>query len=837
MLLIDILKSSTEKYGDHPALVMKMGYRTISLSYREVYEWSKKVAVFLAKQGLERGDKVLLLAPNSPYWVCVWWGSMLGGYVPVPLNVQSTGEMVKKIADQTEAKIIFKHLHWKQDLPPRLKVYDLDFLSEYVADADVAKFEQPEMSEDDIAELMYTSGTTGDPKGVMLTHKNILSNLEVLIQLAPLSMRDTFLSILPLSHIFEQVAGFLLPYAKGVSIVYAHSPAVIRDLLKEHHITIMAGVPEFLRVVMRKIESRAAEEGRGKILAMMFALSRMLPFKFLQRLLFRPVLKQFGGRLHTVISGGAPLDPELEKKWNALGVYLLQGYGLTETSPVVATNSYQDHRIGAVGKVIPGVEVKLADDGEIWVKGPNVFRGYLKNEEKTKESFTSEGWFMTGDIGELDQDGFLYIKGRKKYMIKGPGAQNVYPEDIEFELNKISGVKDSCVVGLEKNGGQVEIRAVLLLDKDRPAKPDEAVREANSALASYQRVQGWSVWPEDDFPRSATRKVKKEEVLKWLRVKGESSSAKASADVKAMADKSEGEKKPPLMKLLAEITDHDISQISEGTKVVPELGLDSLLRVELVSRIEEKFGVTIDEAKIDSETTVSAIEGMMMKQEPIQKMPPLKRWPRSKFITWDRTIDQQFLIFPLTRLFMKLRVEGKENLDNLSLPTIFMPNHMSYLDSLAVLMALPPKMRKRTAFAAAQDVLYGLYKKWAWLAEYYFNTFPFPRQEHENIKAGLEYMGNLLDDQWSIVVYPEGRMSVDGKLLPLKRGAGLIAVEMDSQVVPIKISGTAEIMPYGKIFPRKRGVVTVTFGKPMKYKRSDSYIAATEKIQKALENV
>jgi long-chain acyl-CoA synthetase len=822
MLLKDILEKNAEEFGNRTAVTMRMGYRTISLSYREVYEWSKKVAVFLAKQGLERGDKVLLLAPNSPYWVCVWWGSMLGGYVPVPLNVQSTGEMVKKIADQTEAKIIFKHLHWKQGLSPRLKVYDLDFLSEYVADADVAKFEQPKMSEDDIAELMYTSGTTGDPKGVMLTHKNILSNLEVLIQLAPLSKKDTFLSILPLSHIFEQVAGFLLPYAKGVSIVYAHSPAAIRDLLKEHHITLMAGVPEFLRVVMRKIESRAAEEGRGKILAMMFALSRMLPFKFLQRLLFRPVLKQFGGRLHTVISGGAPLDPELEKKWNALGVYLLQGYGLTETSPVVATNSYQDHRIGAVGKVIPGVEVKLGDDGEIWVKGPNVFQGYFKNEEKTKESFASDGWFMTGDIGELDQDGFLYIKGRKKYMIKGPGAQNVYPEDIEFELNKISGVKDSCVLGLEKNGGQVEIHAVLLLDKDRPAKPDEAVREVNSALASYQRVQGWSVWPEDDFPRSATRKVKKEEVLKWLR--GRKLAAEALA----------GEEKTPLMKLLADITDHDLAPINIKTRMVPELGLDSLLRVELVSRIEEKFGVTIDETKIDARTTVSELEEMIKKQAPIKPPPPLAQWPRSQFVSVGRFIGQQLFIFPLARLFIKLKVEGKENLSTLSVPAILMPNHISYLDSLVLLMALPFKIQKRIAFAAAQDFLYQMRRVVVWLAELYFNTFPFPRREHENIKAGLAHMGTLIDRGWSIVVYPEGLVSEGGELQQLKRGAGLVAVEMGVPVVPVIIRGTQDVMPYGEFFPRKRGEVAIKFGKPILFKRSDSHIQATEVLQKAM---
>lgn len=831
MLLTSVLEKNAKEIGSRPALIMKIGYRTVTLTYQDVHEIAKKVAVFLQKHGLGSGDKVLLLAPNSPYWICAWWGCLLGGYVPVPLNIQSTGEIVRKIAEQTEAKIIFKYLHWKQDLPANLKVYDIDFLSEHIGGTDVSKFSAEggsQISENDIAELMYTSGTTGDPKGVILTHKNIASNLEVLIQLAPLSKIDKFLSILPLSHIFEQVAGFLLPYAKGVPIVYAHSPAAIRDLLKEHRITIMAAVPEFLRIVMNKIELQAEERGKKKILGALMRLSGSVKIKPLQRILMRPILKRFGGRLHTVISGGAPLDPELEKKWNALGVYLLQGYGLTETAPVISTNSYEEHRIGSVGKVIPGVEVKIADDREIWVKGPNVFQGYFKNEQKTKESFTSDGWFITGDIGELDKDGFLYIRGRKKYMIKGPSAQNVYPEDIEFELNKIRGVKDSCVVGLEKPGGAVEIYAVLLLDKENPANPDDAAFEANNKLASYQRISNWSVWSEEDFPRSATRKVKKEEVLKWLR--GQKIVSPTETLLREMKEKT------PLIRLLAEATRVDASQIIHQTRIVPELNLDSLLRIELVTRIAEKFGVEIDEFKITAETTVSDLEEMVQKGGVVVKYPPLKKWPRSRWIRIVRRMAQTLIFFPFTRIFVKLKVEGGENLRDLPLPLIFMPNHISYLDFLVVLMALPPHMRSKIAFAAARDVLFGEYSYFSRWGELFFNAFPFPRQEHENIKAGLEYVGQLLDKNWSIMVFPEGRVSVDAKFQSLKRGAGLIAVEMGTPVVPVFIRGTEQVMPYEKFFPRRRGVVTVKFGKPMRFKRSDSYIEATEKLEEVMRS-
>ncbi len=829
MILTNILEKNAKELPNKTALIMKMGYRTVSLTYQDVYDLSLKIACFLEKSGLQKGDKVLILAPNSPYWICVWWGCLLGGYIPVPLNVQSTAEMIKKISDQTEAKIIFKHLHYKQELSKQLRVYDIEFIQELTEEIDCRSFKKAEARENDIAELMYTSGTTGDPKGVILTHKNISSNLEAISKIAPIARSDKFLSILPLSHIFEQVIGFLVPFSQGVLIVYSHSPLAIRDLLKEHRITIMAGVPEFLRIVMTKIELKAEEEGKKKIFDKLMALSAAVKIKFIQRILFLPVLKKFGGKLHTVVSGGAPLDPKLAKKWDALGIYLLQGYGLTETSPVVATNTYDDQRLGSVGKLLPGVEVKIAADKEILVRGPNVFQGYYKNEEKTKEAFTAS-WFQTGDIGELDKDSFLFIKGRKKYMIKGPGAQNVYPEDIELELNKISGVKDSCVVGLEKERGQVEIHAVLLLGSEMK-KSEEVIEEANKNLASYQQINGWSIWPEEDFPRSATRKVKKEEVISWLKAKATPKEGEPHPEISGR------EGKTPLMHILAEITDHAVSEISEQTKIVSELNLDSLLRIELVSKIEEKFRITIEEVKIDSKTTVSDLEEMIKKGGQIKEAVPLKRWPRSQLAMWNRLISQWLFIFPLARSFVKLKIEGRENLEGLTLPAIFMSNHVSYLDSLVLLMALPFRIRKRIVFAAAKDVVYERYKSIAWLMELWFNSFPFPRRENEDIKTGLDYMGRMLDRNFSVVVYPEGEMSISGKFQPLKRGAGLVAVEMDSLIVPVIIKGTNIILPAGKIVPRRRGEVKITFGEPIRFGRGDSYTQATENIEQALRDM
>ena len=825
MLLTHILERNAQKFPERTALVMRMGYRTVTLNYREVHELSCKIACLLQQRGVTRGDRVIVLAPNSPYWICVFWGTLLCGAVVVPLNIQSTAQMIADIVNHTGAKIIFKYRYLKEALPDGVPVYDIELINDDISGINVSAFKKVQASEHDLIEIMYTSGTTGEPKGVMLSHANLYSNVSAIAASIPLSTQDRLLSILPLSHILEQTAGFLLPFTAGACIVFVSTPAAIAALLAEHRITKMVAVPEFLKVMMSKIEKRASASRFP--LAALRRLSRHLSLKPLQRLLFFPVHRTLGGRLETIACGGASLDVALEQKWEALGITLLQGYGLTETSPVVTNNTRHDHRSGSVGRALLGVTVKIASDGEILIKGPNVFLGYFKDEQKTRAAFDAEGWFLTTDIGALDQDGFLYIKGRKKYMIKGPGAQNVYPEDIECELNKIAGVKDSCVLGLDKPGGQVDIHAVLLIDSSAPeaARMADIIAAANQRLASYQRITGWSLWPHEDFPRSATHKVKREPVMAHLLAHAAGGEATAP-----------GGEKTALMRLLVSLTDLPLARINDTTQLA-ELNLDSLLRIELVTRIEETFGVAVDETEITHTTTVAELETMIRAARAPRAKQRFKGWLLTRWVSWLRTALQSLLVFPFMRIFMKLKVDGLEHLDTLPLPAVFMPNHTSYLDSLAVLMALPYCIRKRLAFAAAQDVVYGEFRHVAWLLEIAFNVFPFPRHEHEHIKDGLDYAGRLLDRGWCVVVYPEGRMSETGALLPLRHGAGLIALEAEACIVPLKISGTNVIVPYGKIMPRKRDVVTVRFGTPIKFNRRDSIAEVTNRLQAVMKNL
>ncbi len=832
MILNEILERNALEYGTSPALTMRMGYRTVSLNYKQVYDLSCKIALFLQQQGIGKGDKVIIFAPNSPYWVCVFWGILLNGSVAVPINVQSTQQMIDKILAQTEAKLIFRGKYLKYNSKNDLGIpsFIIDFIDELTEAFDSNNFKKIDLDQDDLIEILYTSGTTGDPKGVMLTHNNLLSNVQAIstiIVLKPGVVR--LLSILPLTHIFEQTIGLMLAFFYAAHIVYAHSYTAIGDLLYEYRIDKMIAVPEFLKVFMQRIRFNVQSVGKLGFFESMLSISQKLDNKFISKILLYPIRRKIGRKLNTIASGGAPLEPELEREWRALGIDLIQGYGLTETSPVVCLNSFDFHRLGSVGKVLPGVNVRLGDDGEILVKGPGVFHGYYKDNVKNMEAFTDDGWFRTGDMGYFDQDGFLFLKGRKKYMILGSGGQNVFPEDIELELNKIAGVRDSCVLGIERGNGPVQIYAVLLLDpsfsNQEKNDPEKIIEQANSNLASYQLINAWSVWDGDDFPRSATRKVKRDEVRKILL-------SQMNGGKKQVVN----EGKSKIVYIISNISGVDPDKIDLNTRIVRDLNMDSLMRVELVMRLELDLGVSVDESKINTQTTVQQLEELVEQCRGKTKTIKLKRWPRNIFVNFIRNLCQTF-VFLISRTFMSVRVEGVENLRTLDTPVVFMPNHISYYDAIAVLRVMPYKFRKKIALAAARDVLYEEYAKFSWLVELFFNSYPLSRLEDESIKLGLENTGTLIDLGYSIVIFPEGKVSLDGNLQPLKLGAGFMAVEMDVAIVPIKIEGADKIAPYGCVFPRRHAVVKVKIGKPIKFKKSDSYEMVKEHIETAMKNL
>jgi long-chain acyl-CoA synthetase len=837
MLLTTILENAFRNTPFKRAVTMHQGYRTLTLTYKQVYEYSCKIAHFLAEHGIKKGDPVVIIAVNSPQWMCVFWACLLRGAVVVPLNTQSTSGMIELVVNHTQAAIAFVDRYTHVKMPAQVQSFIIDYVFDRVKE--YADNIQPiALEPDDLVEIMYTSGTTGEPKGVMLNHRQIFATINDALYAFPQTHDyQRILSILPLSHIFEQVCTFLGHFYKTEEIVCTHTPTKIMYLMHKYRITKMMVVPEFLHVVMSRIRMQAENKGKLKQFNRFLALAQRVHCRWFSCVLFRKIHKALGGKFTYCVSGGAHLSSELAADWQGLGITVLAGYGLTETASLVSTNTFASFKDGSVGKPIKNVLVRIASDGEILVKGPNVFSGYYKNTQKTVEAFTDDGWFKTGDLGELDSDGFLYIRGRKQYRIKGPGGQNVFPEDIEAVLQKCEGVQACCVVGLEHSNTLSEIHASIILQdaiSDKFTVLERIIAQANSMLATYQHINGWSLWPAEDFPRTATKKIKKNDVIAYLLEKKSTQEQVACNNGSISA----------LVRIIAHITNIDMQNITPDKRLMADLKLDSLMRVELVARIEDVLQVSIDEALLTQKTTVLDVQDLIDRKQPVPQLPTISRWSRSWWAGIVRYITQP-LFFLCVRLFVKLEVKGLEHLKNLDMPVVFMPNHISYLDSAVLPMALPRSIRLKTAIAAARDMLYEKHHLVAWLFELVLNTFPIQRVDTpdaqltgQNVKLGLEYIGQMLDWGYSIILYPEGRLGLPAKMHEFKQGSGLIALEMNCLIVPVKITGTADLAPSGRAVPRKRGAVTVTFGKPLAFNHlTSTYGQATQEIRKAVQDL
>jgi long-chain acyl-CoA synthetase len=509
----DFLQDVSARYAPRSALQHKVGEHTEIWTYADLLERSNRVSAWLLERGIRKGDRVVLWAPNGPWWVASFFGALRLGAIVVPLDVQSSPDYVERVLAQTEPGLALLSGTIKTPWPHSTPVHPLEELASLPpSSADVS---DRTLEANDIAEIMFTSGATGAPKGVVLTHGNILFDVEATDRYVPGTTEFRIISLLPLSHMFEQNVGLLLAMKRHASIYYIGSrlPATIFAALKEHGATTMLLVPQVLHLFMSSIEREVEKQGKQKEWERARRIARFLPIR-LRRLLFRQVHERLGGMVQFLVSGGAPIDAELIRKWELMGIPIIQGYGATEAGPVIAATPLRERNPHTVGKPVPGVEVKIAADGEVLVKGPNITPGYWRNPSLTAEVF-EDGWYRTGDLGYLDRRGNLYLHGRKKDMIALPSGQKVYPLDIEQVLIGLPGVRDAAVVGLPSSEGQ-QVHAVLLPDPGAQLDLDAVVRRANSALAPHQRIKSATLWPETDLPRTFTLKVKKHEVLSKL---------------------------------------------------------------------------------------------------------------------------------------------------------------------------------------------------------------------------------------------------------------------------------------------------------------------------------
>jgi long-chain acyl-CoA synthetase len=549
--VVDILDEAAERYGDAEALALVGDAGTTSWSFRELRRRSELAAWRLRHDlGLRTGDRLLTLSPSAPQLPAVYFGAMRAGVIFVPLDLRMTGEAMQRIAERSGARAL---AHGSgRDMPgpedtglgalPARSIDDLTADGSTPADEDAWRAEVaswPLPARDDPFEIVYTSGTTGRPKGVIVTHGTVLASIsgaELIIE----PQEHRVVSLLPLSHLLEQFAGLYYALTVGASSLYVRSrnPRVVFEAIRNHRTTTMVVVPQVLELFWGALTREVDKRGRRRAFDTLRSVARRLPYS-VRRVLFRSLHAQLGGGLNLFICSGAFLPPALQQGWEDLGVVVMQGYGASETGLATCTTK-RDHGIGTVGRSIPPNEVKLASDGEILVRGPAVFPGYWDDPEATKAAFDDDGFYHTGDVGRWDDRGHLVLSGRKKNMIVLPNGLNVFPEDIENALH-VAGIRDAVVI--ETAPGRIE---AVVLPGEGPAVPrpagmqldaagsathadeapsispaesariEAAIKEANRALGISQRVEGWRTWPEADFPRTHTLKVKRDLVRAWI---------------------------------------------------------------------------------------------------------------------------------------------------------------------------------------------------------------------------------------------------------------------------------------------------------------------------------
>ena len=790
------------------------------LTYDKTARAAAAFAQKLRAAGIAKGERILFWGENRPEWVVALWGSILEGVIVVPVDFRSSGTVVARIAGIVSARVLLigEALRPPEGLAcPVWRLRDVTDMRRPAASSSIATPSAP----DDVAEILFTSGATGEPKGVTITHRNILANLKPIDAgigkyrkymgpFAPIR----FLNLLPLSHLFGQtMAAFIPPMISGeVFFMSGYSPRDAAHLIRRRRISVLVCVPQMLELLRDYIVSAVPEANaparRGKWY-----------WKWWQ---YRRVHRRLGWKFWSFVVGAAPLDPALEEFWGKLGYVVIQGYGLTETAPVATLNHPFDSRKGTVGKAIEGVEIRIATDGEVLLRGENITPGYF-GEGEIRDP---EGWLHTGDIGELDAGERLKILGRKKEMIVSPDGLNVYPEDVERVLNAIHGVRESAVVA-EKQGAREQVHAVLVLDPGIEAQA--VVNQANGDLEPNQRIRGFSVWPNAPLPRtSGTNKLKRLEIAGRI-------STDAGADGLAV-----GESQIP----------ETIRRFASNRKVdlntpLNDLALSSLDRIQLMMELEQSTGTSLSESQFASARTI----GDLTRVQPAIAEAPIEFpvWNQSIPARWLRRLALPGFILPLTRIFAWIKVEGLENLRAIEAPVIFASNHQSHFDVPGILAALPAHWRYRVAPAMAKEffdahfhpAIYPWHDRFTSGLNYYlsalvFHAFPLPQRE-AGAREAMRYAADLASDGNCVLIFPEGKRTDAGEILSFQPGVGMLAARLRVPVVPVRLEGFERVLHKSARFPTP-GKVRVKFGPPLQLE-GDDYAALAKQIEEAVRKL
>ena len=858
------------RFSDRICLQIKKGSTWERWTYGETQDLSLRIGAFLIKEGFKKGDFAGLCIENRPEWAIIYLGIMAAGLTCVPLDPQLTEQEIENLINDCAAKIIFvshavfqtKNINKIKAGLNKIVILDLDIEKDNLIGLAQVKstlhegVAWPEVIPEDIASLIYTSGTTGSPKGVMLTHKNFCSNFQSINKLKLFSDKDTFISILPLHHAYPFMITLITPLFCRARVTYTSSlrSDELLNLMREAGVTILVGVPQlfslFFTNILEKIKSipLIVRMPLFGLIEILWQIRRFSGIN-LSKLALPKIHRPFGQALRFFACGGAKLNEEAARFLMKIGFTILEGYGLTETSPVVTFNPLKKQKIGSVGRVIPDVELKIDNPdssgmGEVVIKGPNVTKGYYNRAEETS-SVLKDGWFYSGDLGHIDKDGYLYITGRKKEIIVLSSGKNIYPEEVESHYTKSPYIKEICVLGIGE-AQEERLAAVVVPDTDYCRKLGEVdlnsiirweLENLSQGIAPYKRIKGYIIVKED-LPRTRLGKIKRYEVknkyldeLKGIKLKGAMGEIPATDEDLRLLTCGVGRSIIDALKKSAKLE----RQITPSDHIELDLGIDSLGRVELIIALEQALNIRIPNELMTKVFTVKElilqierlVPGEGVQREPISQVKSQTLWneilnekPAKDIIKEVNlapnrmTILGMLLFAKILRLAFRviwgLKVFGTENIPRMG-KCILCVNHSSYLDAFIVEASVPLSLRKGLFFVGfrayfEQPFIKNIIK--------YIRVIPIDPGMH--FVEAMQASSYVLKNNKMVCIFPEGQRTIDGNVKEFKKGVGILAKELNIALVPVLITGSYESWPRTKSLPRPYPI-KITFGRPFDF--------------------